>query len=457
MKSINTFLWMQIRRLEAPLADTIFALLLLSLVITAGWLIARHDRYWDWTATAGNSLTPESQSILKRLDAPLRATVFADEMTPLGKAIGRLLTRYQQTLTGMEVRYLDPQLFPERARDAEVSLVGQVLIEYRGRRETLKEISERSITTAIAHLTETRSPWVAVIEGHGERGIDGTSGSSLGRLGQELRDQGFLARPLDLTAVREVPQNTQLIVLSNPGIPLFPGEIDNLSRYLDRGGNLLWLMDPGPLNGLEPIAERLGLTILPGTVVDSAAAKLGAETPAVAVISEYPDDSFSGGLRAPAVMPGTQAFDTQVAPGWALTSFLTTGDQSWNETGRVEGTLTRDEVVGEFPGPLAVVLALTRPLPDTEGEQRVLIVGDGDFLSNAQWASHGNRALGLRMFRWLSSEETLPELPPIPAAAEAIDLGSAQRTLIGLGALAGLPGIFIIGGLAMRWHRWRGR
>ncbi|EXJ17149.1 GldG family protein [Imhoffiella purpurea] len=450
-------LWIRLQRVERALADLTFVLLLLALVIGSGWLIARHDRYWDWTSSGSNSLTAESLAILDRLDAPLRITVFSPEDTPLGEAIERLLAPYRQNLPEMQVDYLDPQLFPERARDADVTLIGQILLEYQGRRETLKEVGERSISAAIARLAETRSPWVAVIEGHGERSIQGGGTTDLGRLGQELRDQGFLARPLDLATIQEVPHNTRLLVLSMPQIQLFPGEIESLLRYLDRGGNLLWLMDPGPMHGLDPLAAQLGLSILPGVIVDAAAAKMGVETPAVAVISDYPTDPLTEGLSAPALLPGSLGFETRIAPGWDLATYLSTGSQSWNETGRLEGKIVRDEVVGEQAGPLAVVLALTRNLPDSDRQQRVLVVGDSDFLSNAQIGSHGNRELGLRFFRWLSGEEPPLALPPPPQAAEALELSSTQRMLIGVGVLLLLPGLFVTSGFAIRWYRWRGR
>ncbi len=457
MKELAHRIWDRTRRLERPLADTLFALLLLGVIVTAGWLIARHDRYWDWTAATSNSLTPQTLFILKRLDGPLRVTVFADSATPLAKGIGQLLARYAQADPAMTVSYLDPQRFPEQARDANVSLRGQLLLEYQGRRETLTEIGERAISAAIARLTATRAPWVAVIEGHGERSITGEHGPDLGRLGQELSDQGFAMRPLDLTSAKDVPDNTRLVILSNPQFPLFPGEIESLIRFLDHGGNLLWLLDPGPTNGLEPLAERLGLTLLPGVVVDADAAKLGIETPAVAVISEFPDHALTEGLAAPAVLPGCRAFGSEVAPGWNLSTFLATGQQSWNETGATQGQIARDEVIGELAGPLPVALALTRTLPEEDREQRVLVVGDGDFLSNARLASHGNRALGLNMLRWLGGGEDLLELPPLPTKVAALDLDPRRMALLGVGSLMLFPAIFLIGGLVMRWHRWRER
>jgi hypothetical protein len=442
--------------LERPLVDGLFALLLFATVIAAGWLFARNDTYWDWTRALANTLTPESTAILARLAAPLRVTVFIDAQDPLGKSIERLLARYRRALPGMEVRFVDPQRFPEQARDAKVSIAGQIMLEYRGRRETLDTIGERSVSAAIARLSNSQAPWVAVLEGHGERRIDGEGPTDLGRFGQELKERGYLLRGLDLTAVTEVPANIQWVLVSNPELALFPGEADRLAHYLDRGGNLLWLMDPGPQNGLEVLAERLGIGILPGVVVDAATAKFESKTPAVAVIAEFPKDALGEGLRTPALLPGAVAFDTRTAPGWTLAGFLSTGPDSWNETGRIAGKVFRDEVVGEQAGPLPVVLALTRNLPGAGGVQRVLVAGDGDFLSNAQLGAYGNRALGLNLVRWLSGEDGLLPLPPQPQPAPGLTLEHGRRLLLGLGALALLPGLFLAAGLTMRWVRSRG-
>lgn len=439
-----------------PLADGVFALLLLATAIAAGWLVARHDHYWDWTRERSNSLTRESLEILARVEAPLRATLFIDPQDPLRKTIERLLARYQQSSPDLEVRVVDPQRFPEQARDAKVSVSGQVMLEYHGRRETLGEIGERALSAAIARLTSTRAPWVAVLEGHGERRIDGEAPADLGRLGKELRERGYLVRPLDLTTVPDVPVNTHLLIISTPSIPLFPGEGERLVDYLSRGGNLLWLLDPGPLNGLEVLSDQLGIGLLRGTVVDAGAAAFGVDTPAVAVISQYPDDPLADGLRLPALLPGAVAFETRLAPGWTLASFLTSGPDSWNETGRLQGTIDRDEIIGEQLGPLPVVLALTRPLEDGERMQRVLVVGDGDFLSNAQIGTEGNGALAVKLLRWLSGEEGLLALPPRPDPAEGLELTPSRRWLLGLSVLVVLPAFFLTAGLAMRWVRSRG-
>jgi len=52
-----------------------------------------------------------------------------------------------------------------------------------------------------------------------------------------------------------VPSNGSVLVITQPQINLLPGEVDKLLRYVDGGGNLLWLLDAEPLhawNGWHP-------------------------------------------------------------------------------------------------------------------------------------------------------------------------------------------------------------
>jgi ABC-type uncharacterized transport system involved in gliding motility auxiliary subunit len=122
--------------------------------------------------------------------------------------------------------------------------------------------------------------------------------------------------------------------------------------------------------------------------------------------------------------------------------------------------LSRDPSAGEEPGPLTVALALTRPSPRAqEGgqvEQRVLVVGDGDFLSNAHLAQGGNRDLGLRLVRWASGQQGLDAPPERWAGDREVQLDDLRRLLVGGLSLVVLPLVFLSFGLVLRWYRWRG-
>jgi len=446
--------------IERYLADGFFYLLLATAVVLSGWLAARHDRFWDWTTSRRNSLSQESELVVARLmerqSDPLRITVFADRHHPVAGGISQLLARYRPSGLDLAVTFVDPQLFPEEARAAEVSLLGQMLLEYRGRRETLSELSEAALTAAIARLDRDQVAWVAVLEGHGERSIEGQGATGLARFADFLRGQGLRLQPLDLARRAAVPDNTRLLLLSVPAIDLFPGEIEGLIDYLERGGNLLWLMDPGDLGGLAPLLDYLGIVPLPGILVDANVGELNIQDPTVAMVASYPDQPPTRGLAGHSLFPGALAFRAGAAAGWSWSTPLETQQNSWNETGPIRGNVFRDPDLDELPGPLPLALLLSRPHPDGAGEQQVLVVGDGDFLSNAYLDSAGNRALALRLVHWLTAPEGVAAVPARHIEDRTLVLTRTQILVVGGGSLLGLPLLFLTTGLVVRWRRRRG-
>jgi ABC-type uncharacterized transport system involved in gliding motility auxiliary subunit len=446
--------------LHRPLADAVFVSLLVAAVILAGWLAARHDRYWDWTRSGHNSLSPQTEAVLGALQAPLHIAAYVGRDHPLAGSIDRLVGLYAQALPDLKLSFIDPQFFPEQARTADVTVLGQLVLEYQGRRETLRELSEGTLTAAIARLASDRPTWVAALVGHGERSVMSPAGADLGRFGQLLQGQGLRVQALDLAVQDKVPDETDVLLVSTPAVDLFPGEVEYLVEYLRGGGNLLWLMDPGTLGGLDPLAQELGLRLLPGTIVDANARGMGIDTPTVALVADYPNHPMTAGLKAVALLPGAVALAPEAAPGWTIASRLATGAGSWNETGPIRGELSRDPAAGEEAGPLAVALALTRPSPRAQavgqGEQRVLVVGDGDFLSNANVAQGGNRDLGLRLVGWASGQQGLDAPPERWAGDREVELTDLRRILVGGLSLVVLPLVFLISGLVIRWYRWRG-
>jgi hypothetical protein len=441
--------------LNRPLGDAVFVVLLIAAVVLGGWLAARHDHYWDWTRDRHNSLSPQSLEALAALKAPLHIGAYVGRDHPLADTVERLVALYRQARPELKLRFIDPQRSPEQARQADVTVLGQLVLEYQGRRETLRELSEATLTAAIARLGSDRPTRVSALIGHGERSVLSPAGADLGRFAQLLQGQGVQVQALDLAVQERVPEDADLLLISAPAVDLFPGEVEHLVEYVKGGGNLLWLMDPGSLGGLEPVASELGLRVLPGTVVDANVRDLGIDSPTVAMIADFPDHPLTAGLTAAVLLPGAAALALQVAPGWTMVARLATRAGSWNETSPIRGKLSRDPAEGEEPGPLAVALVLTRPSPKGQGEQRALVVGDGDFLSNAGLEQGGNRDLGLRLVRWASGRAG-PDAAPVRWAGDReIRLDDFRRLLIGGLSLLILPAFFLFSGLLIRWHRWR--
>ena len=109
-----------------------------------------------------------------------------------------------------------------------------------------------------------------------------------------------------------------------------------------------------------------------------------------------------------------------------------------------------------MPGPLPIALALNRPAPQGPGDQRVLVLGDGDFLSNAHLDNAANRALALRLVQWLTAPEGAASVPARTFQDGELGLTRKQILTVGGGSLAVLPVFFLLTGLVIRWRRRQG-
>src|SRR3569833_1112785 len=104
---------------------------------------------------------------------------------------------------------------------------------------------------------------------------------------------------------------------AGPQVDLLPGEAKAVKDYLDRGGNLLWLGDPGPLHSLDEVAATLGVRFLPGTVVDLTTQLLGIQSAAIAAVTNYlPQNPITRDFNLLTVYPLAAGLALQPAAAW---------------------------------------------------------------------------------------------------------------------------------------------
>jgi ABC-type uncharacterized transport system involved in gliding motility auxiliary subunit len=381
---------------------------------------------------------------------PVSISAFVRDDDLLHNQINDLIGSYQRFKDDITLEFINPDREPARVRELGIASGGEIVIRYLDRSENIQTLSEQHLTNALLRLSRQEERWIVFLTGHGERQPAGETNHGLGIFTGELERKGLNVQTVNLTEA-EIPSNTSLLVLASPRVDLLPGEVDKLQRYLEQGGNLLWLAEPGDLHGLELLAEQLDISLLPGMVVDASSRMFGVEKPTFVVVAGYPRHEITSEMSAVTVYPETAALEIHDSGTWNTIPLLSTLARSWTELGEIEGEIQFDSDTDERSGPLDIGVALTRTRSDESGAslpmQRVIVIGDGDFLSNTYLGNAGNLGLGLNMVHWLSHDEAALNIRIKSAPDTSLELGNVAKAVIGLGFLVGLPVLLLVTGI----------
>jgi ABC-type uncharacterized transport system involved in gliding motility auxiliary subunit len=426
---------MRVRLLEvAQLA------ILVALVAVLGWASHRHAWQWDASRAERGSLSPASRAALAALEGPVEVTSYARTGGDLRGRIAAFVARYQRAKRDLSLEFVDPDADPEAMRARGITLDGELEIRFAGRSQRLARLDEREFTQALKRLARADTARVSFIVGHGERKSDGEANHDLGRFAATLAADGLSIERLNLATAAAVPDNAGLLVIASPQVAFAESEAAALVDWIERGGAMLWLTEPGVDDGLAALARALGIATLAGRIVDATGQGLGVEDPSFVAVTRYPPHPALRGLDLTTLFPQAAALARLANAPFAAAPLVTTSQRSWTETSPIEGGIAFDEGSEEFPGPLDLALALTRlsPGPDRH-EQRVVVVGDGDFLSNRFLGNGGNRALGTRLVHWLLGDELPGTIGQVEALDARLSLSPRALGLLGLGLLVGMP------------------
>lgn len=433
----------------------VFVILLLLLVILQGYLATQNRSQWDFSQNGRNSLSEASVEILQKLQGPVQVTSYATEqhaqLGDIRKIIADFVGLYQRVKPDLSLTFIDPVAQPILTQEADVQVNGEMVIRFNQRVEHLTVINEQAFSNALMRLMRAEDKLIVALSGHGERRLDGNANYDLGGFGRHLRTNGFNSQQLNLAIEQDVPVNASMLLIASPQTDLLPGEVSKLLNYIDRGGNLLWLVDQESLRGLLPLTETLRLTLTPGVVVDPQAEQLKAPI-TFALGAIYGQHVITNNFDYITVFPFARQITINENEEWSSVSLVEAAQQGWVETGDLNGAVNFDQA-DDVAGPISIAVALTRNIQDRE--QRIVVVGSGHFLANTYLGNGSNLDFGINLINWLTGDEELMVIQPRATLDSNLILSEFELILIAVGFLVLLPLLFLVSGTVIWWRRRR--
>lgn len=436
---------------QQRLKNGFITLVLLCLFGILAWLSNRHSIQIDITGNGSNTLSLQSQKLLSALPGNVQINAYIKKGQPTRLQIAQLVDRYSHIKPDLTLTFIDPDAQSEKVRELSIDASGAIIIEYQGRSEKLKFIDEAALSNALLHLTNANERWVSFLTGHGERSPDTQANFDISEFGKEMDRRKIKAQSINLANIPSIPDNSALLVIASPAVPLLPGEIALVKDYLERGGNLFLITDPDN-QPMDILLQQLDIRRHPGVIVDNNTSVYGINDPRFIVASGYAAHPITQGLQTISLFPIVSALTIDADSPFQAAAIIKSTEQSWTETEPVTGKVMFNADSEEKQGPLNFAYALTRELTN-KTQQRIMVIGDGDFLSNAYLGNVGNLEMGLRIVNWLIHDDHSIDIPAKIARDKSLSLTQTSVAVIGFGFLIALPLVLLLTGILI----WRKR
>ncbi len=472
------------------------AVLVLTFVAGLNYLATRHAWRIDLSRHARHSLSPETRSYLRDLDAPVKVVAALSEdagddtIAQAYRDVRTLLRDYAEASAALNPdapvthEFIDLYQNREAARKYGIQNPNTIVVLsgnksrviefsqlYRMKeREKVGFIGEQAVTAAILDVTRAGSQIVAFLSGHGELDpFDTDPARGLSLLRDELRARNFDVAVLDLTqpAQRELAAHAAALVIAAPQGRYSPDEQEFLRRLLStNAGRVLLLLDPARPHGLEDLLFDWGVLADDVVILDPSAegrtdngdlvlSPSDAGHPVVSFLHDNKIFLRFGPSRSVRADPGRS-----LDPGLSVLELVGASASAWGERAYRERGVPTFDPATDLPPRLAAGVAAERAspkgkLPFTVRGGRVVAFGNGDWMANARLAAGGNLSLALSSLNWLVDRDTQLQLPPRPVEKYQLSLTTAQLGRLRLSLLLGLPAATALLGLLVYWNRRR--
>ncbi|SKD09752.1 ABC-2 type transport system permease protein [Chitinophaga ginsengisegetis] len=480
---------------------------------------SRFTGYWDTTAGKTNTLLPHSQKIIKSFDdGPLEVTLYTNLLGAGAQAglpewrnvyLERCWENYLRFNWNIHFKYeyyYDADStgvggtifkeFPGKSLEQIAVEVAKVLkvdvsnfkppaemrrlidlkpegyrlvmqLKYKGRAVFLRTYGNGdwprspNMDATLERLLGTKMPKIAFISGELERSIykNGEREFFQQTISKDnsgaLVNIGFDVDTVNL-ATQDIAPDVTTVVLADPKMDLGAPVLNKLKSYIDKGGNMLIMGEPGKQHILNPLLQKTGFQYVNGKLAQpgynnapdmvmpymtATGLSMAKENPALPMNRLWTNGVYDDSLKLE--MPSAMGIVNSGDSGFAAKPlFATVPGAVWSKAGKfvtdsvapVFSPQEGDIQINSFP----TCIQLTRQINNRE--QRMIVCGDADFLSDqksySSWVSR-------TFYCWLN-DGRMPIYSNYPYASDnMLSLSPARATVQRIAYLWVLPGILL--------------
>ena len=421
------------------------------------------DTYYDTSRFKRNTLTNTTLELIDRLEEPIHLTTYVNVLNGyahIGAPKYRIFefnqfskfTRFIPEIDISYVSYFDStytsrdatiKSFEKEARKSAVAYgydFNDVLtpeeirsqidltdennffvrkMAYKGKTTSLRMFydqigypQEAEIAAAIKRLLD-KSVRVGFLNENGERDITRAADKSYYELTSALQsrsalvNQGFDMVPVKIDTFSNALDSIDILVIADPLMPYSDVQINKVIKYLEGGGNALITGEPGKRELLKPFFDYLGVQFTEGIVLEDSKkyepdliqAKIAPEATSLPIKLDDKDIiSLSGSAEVQALSNNKFEITPILKPK---------NSKIWIEPLPID--LESDSLnysTNKSSTPL-LALGLKRNLKGKN--QRIVVSGDSDFMSNGEIRrfnlTNRNSRYTTQLFRWLSNDQ----------------------------------------------------
>lgn len=300
--------------------------------------------------------------------------------------------------------------------------------------------SETEVSAAFKRLLQAKMPKIVFLTGNLQRDINKLGDreykalTNLRTFRNSFINQGFDVDTLSLSN-QEIPSDITALVLADPKVPLTVTETKKLENYIAAGGNILIAGEPGKQAILNPLLATIGVKMREGIIVQPT------KDMQPELVTPFITQTVSGFFKplehaahdsARATMPGTTALSYSDSNSFSISPLLVTDPRdTWLKKGKLvsdSAEVLFDAAAGDERGSFPTAISLTRKINGKE--QRIIVSGDADFMSNAELQRFNLRSANFvfntGLFSWLSYGEFPIDSSRPPAEDTKINLTKDQ-------------------------------